>query len=275
MARARRLEPAAVQAYADEAAAGMREHRGDAAQYALASGLVNGLKARDEFEHDVTALVGEDDGTHSFNAIDFEQYLLVLRSEEALQRSARRKIAVVVASGEILDGEQPPGTVGGDTLAATLREARYDDKVAAVVLRIDSPGGSMLASEFIRREIAALKEAGKPVLASMGSVAASGGYYIAMEADRIIAQPVLSQQLIARTAPAHAPVHRPAVRLGLRLAERRTVAARTVRSGLRPRRTQAAPRARLPPPPCPRPSARRTSAATRAPRPARHVRHAA
>lgn len=189
VARARRLDPAAVQAYADEAAAGMREHRGDAAQYALASGLVTGLKARDEFERDVTALVGEDDGTHSFNAVDFQQYLLVMRSEEALHRSARRKIAVVVASGEILDGEQPPGTVGGDTLAATLREARYDDEVAAVVLRIDSPGGSMLASEFIRREIAALKETGKPVLASMGSVAASGGYYIAMEADRIIAQP--------------------------------------------------------------------------------------
>jgi protease-4 len=112
-----------------------------------------------------------------------------VRSEGALHRRRHRKIAVVVASGEILDGDQPPGTVGGDTLATTLRDARHDDDVAAVVLRIDSPGGSMLASEFIRREVAALRQAGKPVLASMGSVAASGGYYIAMEADRILAQP--------------------------------------------------------------------------------------
>lgn len=189
VARARHLDPAAVQAYADEAAAGMRAHRGDAAQYALTSGLVNALETRDEFERDMAAIVGADEGTHSFNAVDFSQYLLVVRSEEALQRRSRRKVAIVVASGEILDGDQPPGTVGGDTLASTLRDARHDDTVAAVVLRIDSPGGSMFASELIRREISALKEAGKPVLASMGSVAASGGYYIAMEANRILAQP--------------------------------------------------------------------------------------
>ncbi len=189
VARARRLDTAAIQAYADEAAAGMRAHRGDAAQYALTSGLVNGLKTRDDFEREVTAIVGEDESSHSYNAVDFSQYLLVVRSEEALHRRPQRKVAIVVASGEIMDGEQPPGTIGGDTLAATLRDARYDEAVAAVVLRIDSPGGSMLASEFIRREVSALKEAGKPVLASMGSVAASGGYYIAMEADRIVAQP--------------------------------------------------------------------------------------
>jgi protease-4 len=88
-----------------------------------------------------------------------------------------------------MDGAQPRGTVGGDTTAALLRQARNDDKVKAVVLRVDSPGGSAFASEVIRNEIEALKEAGKPVVASMSSLAASGGYWISMSADRIVAQP--------------------------------------------------------------------------------------
>ena len=94
-----------------------------------------------------------------------------------------------MAAGEIVPGEQPPGMIGSDTLASQLREARLDDEVKAVVLRIDSPGGSTFASEVIRRQVAALREAGKPVVASMGSLAASGGYYIAMDADRIVASP--------------------------------------------------------------------------------------
>jgi protease-4 len=89
----------------------------------------------------------------------------------------------------MLDGEQPPGTIGGDTLSAMLRDLRYDDSIDAVVLRIDSPGGSMFACEQIRREVVALQEAGKPVVASMSSVAASAGYYIAAPADRIYAAP--------------------------------------------------------------------------------------
>jgi protease-4 len=96
---------------------------------------------------------------------------------------------VIVAAGEILPGEQPPGTVGSDTLAGQLRTALEDEAVKAVVLRIDSPGGSVFASEVIRREVAALREAGKPVVASMSGMAASGGYYIAMDADRIVASP--------------------------------------------------------------------------------------
>ena len=98
-------------------------------------------------------------------------------------------IAIVVASGAIMDGSQPRGATGGDTVAALLRQARNDDKIKAVVLRVDSPGGSAFASEVIRNEIEALKEAGKPVVASMSSLAASGGYWISMGADRIVAQP--------------------------------------------------------------------------------------
>ena len=111
-----------------------------------------------------------------------------MRPKHALHLDGDR-IGVVVASGEILDGEQPPGTVGSDSLVRLLREALHEDDIKAVVLRIDSPGGSMFASEVIRREIDALRKAGKPVVASMSSVAASGGYYIAMDANEIWASP--------------------------------------------------------------------------------------
>src|SRR5690606_29113304 len=98
-------------------------------------------------------------------------------------------VAVVVAQGEILPGDQPQGRVGGRSTAQLLREARADDAVKAVVLRVDSPGGDAAASEMIRREVVATRDAGKPVIVSMGDVAASGGYWIAMDGDRIFAEP--------------------------------------------------------------------------------------
>ena len=104
-----------------------------------------------------------------------------------LRRARAAQIGVIVASGEILDGTQPPGSVGGESTAHLLREARLDDDIKAVVLRIDSPGGSVFASEQIYREVEALKQAGKTVVASMSDLAASGGYYIAAPADEIIA----------------------------------------------------------------------------------------
>ena len=184
---ARGLDPALIQAFADEAAEGIRATGGDVAQYALARGLVDGLKTRQEFEALIATVAGEDEET-GFSAVDWDGYLPYVRSEESL-RGGDSSIAVVVASGEILDGRRAPGLVGGDSLARLLRDARNDDDIAAVVLRIDSPGGSIMASEVIRREVAALKAAGKPVVASMSTVAASGGYYIAMDADRILAAP--------------------------------------------------------------------------------------
>ncbi len=190
VAAARGLEPALIQAYADEAVAGVRATGGDLAQYALARGLVDGLKTREEFETIVAGVAGEDDESGGYKAVDWQPYLSIVRSEEALAGSEDQNVGVIVASGEILDGEQPPGFVGGDTLAAMLRDAREDDDYSAIVLRIDSPGGSIMASEVIRREVAALSASGKPVVASMGTVAASGGYYIAMDADRIVAAPM-------------------------------------------------------------------------------------
>src|SRR5690606_13170059 len=99
------------------------------------------------------------------------------------------QVAVVVAEGAISDGERPPGNVGGESTSALLREALDDDKVKSVVLRVNSPGGSAFASEQINREILALKDAGKPVVVSMGHLAASGGYWISMNADVIYADP--------------------------------------------------------------------------------------
>ncbi len=189
VAEARELEPAAIQAYADEAAAGVKAVGGDIAQYAQTSGLVDGLKTHTEFEQLVAETVGTDDDTGSFLQVDWRTYLSVVRSDESLRHVNDETVGVIVASGEIMDGHRLPGMVGGDTLAGLLRDARMDDDIAAIVLRIDSPGGSMMASEVIRREVVALRDAGKPVVASMGTVAASGGYYIAMDADRIFASP--------------------------------------------------------------------------------------
>ncbi|MBB6091488.1 protease-4 [Povalibacter uvarum] len=186
--RARGVEAPVVGAYVNELAAAAREKNGDLAAVAVDRGLVTELKSRHEAEEYLKTLVGEDTDDHNYQGIYHWDYLSAVRASHALQIEGDR-VGVVVASGEILDGEQPPGTIGSDSAVRLLRQARYDDSIKAVVLRIDSPGGSMQASEVIRREINALREAGKPVIASMSSMAASGGYYIAMDADEIWANP--------------------------------------------------------------------------------------
>jgi protease-4 len=186
--KARKLDPGAVADYANNFAAFAKAQRGDLAAVALEKKLVTDLKSRREFEDQVKAMVGEDEKEHTFRGIPHWDYLAAVRATKALHLDGDR-VGVVVASGEILDGEQPPGTVGSDSLARLLRDALHNDSIKAVVLRIDSPGGSMFASEVIRREIDALRDARKPVIASMSSVAASGGYYIAMDADQIWASP--------------------------------------------------------------------------------------
>lgn len=186
--RARGLDAPAVNAYVSELAGAARAKNGDLAAVALERGLVTELKSRHEAEEYLKTLVGEDEDDHNYQGIVHWDYLSAVRAAHALQIEGDR-VGVVVASGEILDGEQPPGTIGSDSAVRLLRQARHDDAIKAVVLRIDSPGGSMQASEVIRREINALREAGKPVIASMSSMAASGGYYIAMDTDEIWASP--------------------------------------------------------------------------------------
>ena len=189
VAAARKLKPGALQSYADDLASRIEAEKGNAARAAVNAGLVDRLMSRPDVDDYLLGLVGEskaDDGTYS--AIDFRAYALATRIEQRLQDGKEHNVAVIVASGQIVDGEAAPGIIGGDTLAAEIRSARLDDAVDAVVLRIDSPGGSMFASQVIVDEIAALKAEGKPVVASMSSVAASGGYYIAMLADEIWAR---------------------------------------------------------------------------------------
>jgi protease IV len=184
----RELEPGSIAAYVADYANAAKAHQGDLAAVALERGLVSELKTRREFEDQMKGIVGEDEEEHTFKGIPHWDYLTATRSSKALHVDGDR-IGVVVAAGEILDGDQPPGTIGSESAARLLRQALHDDSVKAVVLRIDSPGGSMFASEVIRREIDALRKAGKPVIASMSSTAASGGYYIAMDADEIWASP--------------------------------------------------------------------------------------
>jgi protease-4 len=117
------------------------------------------------------------------------QYLSAVRSKLGGKSKSDSKVGIVVAAGEILDGHQPPGKIGGESTADLLRQARYDKSIKTVVLRVDSPGGSMFASELILREVQALRAAGKPVVVSMSTYAASGGYYISAAANQIFASP--------------------------------------------------------------------------------------
>ena len=187
--RARSLPAGALNEFVADEPAALAAVNGDAAKLALQRGLVTALKSRRQMADELKVLVGEDEDTHSFNSIGMSQYLTSIRSKHVLKSKSDSKVGIVVASGEILDGHQPPGTIGGESTADLLRQARYDNAVKAVVLRVDSPGGSMFASEQILREVQTLRKAGKPVVVSMSTYAASGGYYISAAANQIFASP--------------------------------------------------------------------------------------
>ena len=187
--RARSLPSNALDEYVADEPAALAAVNGDAAKLALQRGLVTALKSRRQLADELKGLVGEDQDNHSFNAIGMSQYLSTLRSKHVLRSKSDARVGIIVAAGEILDGHQPPGTIGGESTADLLRQARFDNTVKSVVLRVDSPGGSMFASEQILREVQALRKAGKPVVVSMSTYAASGGYYIAAAANEIFASP--------------------------------------------------------------------------------------
>ncbi len=186
--KARKLPPDALAKYVDSFMQTVPAAKGDAAKIALNDGLVTGLKTQIEVEKRLQELVGENDEGDSFSGVSSSDYLRVARADKRLNLG-KQKVGVIVAAGEILDGDQPPGTIGGDSTARLIRQARTDKDIKAVVLRVDSPGGSVLASEEIYRELVALRAAGKPLVVSMGGYAASGGYYISAPADEIWANP--------------------------------------------------------------------------------------
>ena len=184
---ARQLPGDALQRFADETVELLSAAGGDTARMALDYGLVDELLTRDRIRQRLDELVGEPDDDE-YETVDTSEYRAAMKLTEE-NPDADDKIAVIVASGSILDGSQPPGSIGGDSTAATIRRATEDDDVKALVLRVDSGGGSAFASEIIQRELQVFRESGRPLVVSMSSVAASGGYWISMGADEIWASP--------------------------------------------------------------------------------------
>lgn len=185
---ARELEPGAVAEFAENLLTHMSNNQNDLAQVAKNLGFVDDLLTRDGVQRVVAKYAGSDiESDRGYRSIGLDDYVAQMNLFAA-PTSGQQNVAIVVASGEILNGSHSPGTIGGESTAKLLRRARRDDSVSAVVLRVDSPGGSSFASEQIRNEIEALRAAGKPVVASMSSVAASGGYWISMAADKIYAR---------------------------------------------------------------------------------------
>lgn len=192
VAQARGLEPALLDDYIERFLPRLRAAGGDTAKAALDAGLVDGLRTVDELEARLVEAGGHDrDG--EYVGVYAEDYLGSVRVKRmAARRSGDKQkpaVGLIVARGEILPGDQPPGTIGDESIRSLIREARDDENVRALVLRIDSGGGSAAASAAIVRELDLVREAGKPVIVSMGGVAASGGYMIALPADEIWAHP--------------------------------------------------------------------------------------
>ena len=186
---ARGLEDGDIESYTGDFVAHVNAAGGDIASVALDLGLVDDLITRHELRERMKELVGEDpffEGEYS--STDMRGYIAHLRMMNGSDVRAEN-VAVIVASGEITFGAPAPGKIGSESTGGLLRQALNDDSVKAVVLRVDSPGGSSFASELIADEVAELQAAGKPVVASMSSSAASGGYWIVAGADKIIASP--------------------------------------------------------------------------------------
>ncbi|MHC9058458.1 signal peptide peptidase SppA [Pantoea sp. y20] len=163
---------------------GLQAVQGDTAKYALNNKLVDVLDTRAAADQELVKTFGWDKANNDYRSVSIYDYTV----KQPLQ-SQDGNIAVILASGAIMDGEESAGNVGGDTTASQIRDARLDAKIKAIVLRVNSPGGSVTASEAIREELAAAHDAGKPVVVSMGGMAASGGYWISTPADYIVAAP--------------------------------------------------------------------------------------
>ena len=187
IAKARKISPEQLNASINNMSAEVKSAGGDLGKLALQQKLIDGLKTSHEMETMLGEMGAVDEEEHNFRQVEFAQYLKPLNMPVSPFDSRKSQVAVVVAQGEIVYGEASPGTVGGESTSALIRQAREDENTKALVLRVDSPGGGVFPSEQIRREVELTKKAGIPVVVSMGNVAASGGYWISMDADKIIA----------------------------------------------------------------------------------------
>jgi protease-4 len=183
---ARKLEAGSIAKSINELPALLAAAQGDPAKLALQAKLIDGLKTRDQMRELLIAKGAKDEESKSFRQVSAAQYLAYVK-DAGTPNKVQPGIGVVVAEGEIVDGDAGPGRIGGDSTARLIRKAREDEAIKAVVLRVNSPGGSAFASEIVRRELELTRQAGKPVVVSMGDVAASGGYWISMASDAVIA----------------------------------------------------------------------------------------
>ncbi|QFU74904.1 signal peptide peptidase SppA [Halioglobus maricola] len=184
----RELETGAVNAFINGMTDRMVAGNGDSASDALDAGLVDQLLARSAVNNWLAEMVGATDEDGYFESVGFEYYLS-RKGPVSDDGEVEGRVAVITAQGNILPGEQPPGTIGSDSLAWLISDTVSSGDADAIVLRISSGGGSMFASEIIRERVLEARAKGIPVVVSMGAVAASGGYYIAANADEIWATP--------------------------------------------------------------------------------------
>lgn len=187
--RERKLSQDTITTYTDNIASELITAGGDTAKLALQTGLVDGLKTRTELRHFLTTLSGRN-AEGNFKRIELADYLATISHSFVAPPDANGSIGIIIAEGTILNGSQPVGLIGGDTMAELIREAREKSSIKGLVIRVVSGGGSVFASEVIRQEILEYKKSGKPLVISMGTMAASGGYWIAADADEIWASPV-------------------------------------------------------------------------------------
>lgn len=185
LAAMRNIKPVRLQELLDHPSTYLPQHGNSVAELAKAEGLVDDLADHTDIESYIAGIMGDENS--DYESIEFKQYMTAANGENFEMHDDR--VGIVTASGTIFDGKQPPGTVGSKSMVEMLIQARLDPAIKAVVIRVDSPGGSAQASEVIRSEILRLKESGKPIVVSMGSMAASGGYWLAAPADEIWASP--------------------------------------------------------------------------------------
>jgi protease-4 len=183
---ARKIQAGSIAKGIEELPQRLAAVNGDAAQLALQGKLVDGLKTRDQMRELLISKGARDEQSKSFRQVSLGEYLAHVKDAGA-PNVLQPGIGIIVAEGEIVDGDAGPGRIGGDSTARLIRKAREDEGIKAVVLRVNSPGGSAFASEIVRRELELTRQAGKPVVVSMGDVAASGGYWISMSSDAVIA----------------------------------------------------------------------------------------
>ncbi|MDC0186173.1 signal peptide peptidase SppA [Gammaproteobacteria bacterium] len=187
VSKARKIDVGSFTNYINSLDTALKENEGDAGLTALNFGLVDQLTNKRQFR-DYLFSLSSDEEDNSINTISMRRYFNIINNDQSSTIEDESNIAVIVASGGIINGKGGPGTIADEDFVTLIRKAYDDESIKALVLRVDSGGGSAYASEVIADELEKFKESGRPIVASMGGVAASGGYYISAPADKIYAE---------------------------------------------------------------------------------------